>query len=176
MGNYALVDDEDFEWLNQWKWYARKHRHTYYAQRTSGKIKGKKNRDAIQMHRVIMGIEDGAIHIDHRDHHGLNNQKFNLRTATSSQNAMNRSIQAGKTRGVVWRKRDKVYYAVIKINQKSQHIGTFRDKYSAMLAYNNKAIELFGEFATLNVIPDSHPGFDSQMGDLEKEIDQALED
>lgn len=33
-GKFAIVDDEDYEYLSQFKWYAEKHRKTFYAART----------------------------------------------------------------------------------------------------------------------------------------------
>ena len=52
-GQFALVDDKDFEWLNQWKWYALKGKTTYYAARFVG---GRKNRKMILGLRVFGGL------------------------------------------------------------------------------------------------------------------------
>ena len=45
-----MVDDEDFEKLIKYKWYAHKHRNTFYA---VGSTK-KPNPIRIKMHRLIM--------------------------------------------------------------------------------------------------------------------------
>lgn len=87
-GQYALVDDEDYEYLNQWKWYARWNIFTesYYAGRSKF-VSGK--RKNIHMSRVIMDTLDNEF-CDHKDHNTLNNQKYNLRNVTRSENMKNR--------------------------------------------------------------------------------------
>lgn len=104
------------------------------------------------MHRQIMNSPTG-LEVDHRDRDRLNNQRSNLRLATRSQNATNKSIQSNNTsgyRGVYWLKRDKKWLARVGINGKFINAGLFKDKRQAALAYNKKAIELFGEFAVPN--------------------------
>lgn len=141
-GKVALVDDEDFEYLNQFKWCAHKECNTYYA------VRNAKNNGKLftqYMHNLIIGI----IGVDHKNHEGLDNQKHNLRIANKSQNAMNNmplKNMTSKYKGVSWFKRDKKWRAVI--NEK--HIGLFIDEIEAAKAYDNKAAELFGEFACLN--------------------------
>jgi len=81
-GKYALVDDEDFEYLNQWNWYAGENRSGFFAAR--GEFNGK-NMNKILMHRVIMNCEKGKV-VDHIDHNTLNNQKSNLRNCTTAEN------------------------------------------------------------------------------------------
>ena len=77
-GQVALVDDEDFEYLNQWKWCAIKSRKTYYTTRTIY-IPCKMT---VIMHRIIMNTPLDMT-VDHIDHNGLNNQKYNLRICTN---------------------------------------------------------------------------------------------
>lgn len=92
-GKYALVDDEDYNFLNQWKWYAFKcGRKTkiYYACRTIRTHKdGKIIKRNISMHRIIMTPPRNMV-IDHKDHNGLNNQKKNLKICTQIENNRNR--------------------------------------------------------------------------------------
>lgn len=86
-GQYALVDDWWFDYLNEWKWFAHWSIYTksYYAQRNEGKHP---NRTVVHMSRVIMNTPDD-MRCDHRDHDTLNNQEYNLRNVTRSQNGMN---------------------------------------------------------------------------------------
>lgn len=150
-GLFALVDDEDFEYLNQFKWHARKSRDTFYASRNL-KI-SKNNRKTIQMHRVILGTTDTKIQGDHIDGNGLNNQKSNLREATHEQNRRNtKSYKNGvsKYKGVSYRKDSKKWRSIINFNKKVIRLGYFSSEIEAAKAYDVKAKELFGEFAWLN--------------------------
>ncbi len=153
-GKIALVDNEDYEFLMQFKWYARfdKKGNYFYAVR-SLKINGKQT--TILMHRVIMGVIDSKIHIDHVNHNTLYNCKSNLRVATTSQNQANRRSQKNSTskyKGISWHKRDNNWQVSIQKDKKTFHIGGFENEADAALAYNKKALELFGEFANLNKI------------------------
>src|SRR5260370_40767547 len=73
-GKVALVDDEDFEWLNQWNWYASEDRNTFYAVRTDYST-GKRVR--IYMHRFIIAGGKGQ-EIDHKNGNGRDNQRLNF--------------------------------------------------------------------------------------------------
>ena len=151
---YALVDDEDYNRLNRWKWYARYTPGTksYYAQRYTPMKNGK--RKIIYMHRIIMDTPSN-MQTDHVNHDTLDNKKENLRICTSSQNGMNRTQHkktSSKYKGVCWHKRDKKWYAHIRINDKLTYLGAFKSEIQAAKAYNKKAKELFGEFALSNNI------------------------
>lgn len=162
-GFVALVDDEDFEFLNQWRWRAAKDRRAYYAIRDARKeerINGK--RATVRMHIVIMKPEQGVV-IDHKDGDGLNNQKTNLRTATYRQNQQNRRHRqlntASKYHGVSLDKRRKKnpWRALIRADLTSTSgiaprifLGTFATEEEAARAYDEAAKKYFGEFAKLN--------------------------
>lgn len=149
-GQIALVDDEDFEWLNQRKWWAKRHRNTFYAHCRmieTGKI--------VLMHRLILDLTDPKIQTDHKDRNGLNNQKYNLRVATNSQNTANRKSfknSTSKYLGVRLHKRDNIWEANIQKDGKLMYIGRFKTEEDAALAYNKVAQKLHGEFANLNII------------------------
>lgn len=147
-GQVALVDDEDFEYLNTFKWRTIASGNIFYASRTVT-IDGK--RINILMHGVIMGGKG----IDHIDHNGLNNQKSNLRLCTRSENMMNRRKGVNTSsiyKGVSFHKGHKKWGASIGINNKKISLGYFDTEAEAALAYNTKAIALFCEFANLNNI------------------------
>ena len=149
---FALVSNEDYEYLNQWKWCAHRDRKTFYAVRTVSK--GDRKYKTICMHQVIaerMGIKNP----DHADTNGLNNQRSNLRAATRSQQGANRNKGKNNTsgyKGVSWHKRDKKWVSRIKISGKLIHLGNFDDIKDAAKAYNEAAIKYFGEFAVLNKV------------------------
>lgn len=153
-GKFALVDDEDFENLNQWKWYALKGVSTWYAVRNVRSLDGKQH--TLQMHRFILNIHDSKIFIDHSDHDGLNNQRYNIRKCTRAQNTSNsqkRKNRLSKYKGVsfyIAKGKYKYYIAQIVHNQKKIFLGQFKIEKDAAKAYDTKAIELFGEFANIN--------------------------
>ena len=141
-GFVAQVDDEDYEYLNQWKWYVYIDRIYHYAIRTESK-----SRKRIKMHRVILNAPDN-IFVDHIDHDGLNNQRRNIRLCTNTQNQWNMKGRRNGHKGVS--KEKYCFRAAIKYQGKTIHLGSFRTESEAAQAYDIKAKELFGEFALLN--------------------------
>ncbi len=118
-----------------------------------------------KMHRLIMNVSDPKIQIDHIDGNGLNNQKFNLRQCSSSQNSMNRRKlinTSSKYKGVHKRTRatkKKTYnywVAAIKVLGKLIFLGYFPftpdGEIQAALKYNKAAIKYKKEFAKINII------------------------
>ncbi len=154
-GEKALVDDEDYEYLNQWVWKAVKNRPnaaTYVVRYKWDREK--QANQCIRMHRVIMKTPKG-MQVDHVDHNGLNNQKSNLRNCTQSQNQANRNAYgSSKYLGVSrynfgslkgW------WVARIRKDGVEKMLGYYRTEEEAALVRDKKAIELFGEFAKLNL-------------------------
>lgn len=144
---YALVDDEDYDYLNQFIWYIQKSKNTFYVIRN--KYKSKK----IYMHREILDIKDSGILTDHINGDGLNNQRYNIRTCTRQQNNMNRRLlkkSKSKYKGVYWHKKFKRWYVKIKINNKTKSLGAHKNEKNAALIYDYWANKLFKEFAYLN--------------------------
>ncbi len=144
-GKFALVDAEDYYQLSKFKWCAAGGTNTFYA---AASWRGK----GVTMHRVIMAPPDHLV-VDHIDHNGLNNCKSNLRLCTHAQNIRNTRPTKGTSsryKGVCWNKDAKKWRASIRLNRKSQHIGHFENEIDAAKAYDEKAAEVFGEFACLN--------------------------
>lgn len=155
-GKYALIDEEDFDLISQYKWYAKKIGNTFYAARAitvQGQNKHKnikRKQKTIIMHREIMKNKlKQNQEIDHINGNGLDNRKCNLRLCNRSENMMNQRIKKGTSqyKGVRW---DKKWRAQITYNKKQKHLGFFNNEIDAAKAYDKKAKELFGEFAKLN--------------------------
>lgn len=142
-GKFALVDDEDYEYLMQWKWRLSDR----YAARWSRKHEGFEPRRLIYMHRVIhMAPED--MMVDHKNQIELDNRRSNLRTASDSQNMGNRKISRNNkvgAKGVCFH--NGRFQASINIDHKSVYLGRFSTAEEANAAYAKAAKEHFGEFS-----------------------------
>ena len=141
-GQFAIVDDDDFEWLSQWKWYAHKRPCTFYAERTEV-ISGRKVK--VWMHRLISGTPERQF-TDHIDGNGLNNVRQNLRNVSHQDNMVNRARwRRGSTsqyRGAYLDKRDGRWFSSITINGRNIHIGRFATPEDAASAYEKRRAEL----------------------------------
>jgi len=144
-GKVAVVDAGDYENLCGYNWFARRSGNTFYAHRSQdGTI--------IAMHREILKPPAGLM-CDHKDHNGLNNTRNNLRLCTAAQNQYNQRPQTGGTskyKGVYWDENRRKWRAEIGYGGRLIHIGRFDYETDAAIAYDDRAIELFGEFAFLN--------------------------
>jgi len=125
-GEYALVDDEDFKYLNQWKWFLRD---TGYAVRTDYRRLGfkKYKMKRIYMHRVVNDTPDN-LQTDHINRNKLDNRASNLRTVTNQQNAFNASLNKANnsgTKGVCWSENRNKWCAYIHIDNKAIPLGRF---------------------------------------------------
>lgn len=144
---FAIVDEADFEWLNQWKWSYSSSGYAYRHQYGMGRI------ITIRMHRLIMSTPD-KMETDHINGNKLDNRRANLRICTKSKNNMNRKSTVGssKYKGVCWDKNKCKWLTRIKINGKQIFVGRFANESEAAKAYNEMAKKLFKDFARLNII------------------------
>lgn len=149
-GKVALVDDSDYEELNQHKWHASKYGRSYYALRREYTPKRKN----IYMHREVLGIRDSPDKIpDHISGDGLDNQKKNLRICSHKENTRNSRLSKNNTsgyKGVSWLKREKRWHSQIVVNRKLVYIGNYFCLMKAVRAYDEAATKYFGDFANLN--------------------------
>lgn len=142
-GKRAVVDDEDYEFLNQWKWHINRD--------TPSRMMGsRKNRKRQDMGRLLMNNPVGKV-VDHKNRNRLDNRRANLRICTKKQNLANRGVNKNSTtgyKGVHFDSRHKSYNVVIK----GKHIGSYKTLEEAAVVYDKKATELYGEFAYLNFL------------------------
>lgn len=147
----AWVDEEDYENLARYTWCALEIRggKKFYAVRNSSLRSGP--RKTLLMHREILQASS-PLQVDHVDGNGLNNQRSNLRLATSAENAHNQASRGGTSsfKGVTRHKKAGSWQAQIKVSGKHQYLGLFKSEIDAARAYDRAAIELHGKFARLN--------------------------
>ena len=149
-GKFALVDDAEAGKVLPWKWYAQKDKNTFYAKRCVRKPDG--TRMKLQMHRVIMGITNHSIQVDHRSGNGLDNRRSNLRVATHGQNQRNAAKRKDNTsgmRGVGWNKHAGKWQARIRANGKRIHLGYFTDIAAAKAARTAAELKYHGQFSAV---------------------------
>ena len=154
-GKYTIVDPQRYEELAKYKWFAVRSESGYYALRMTKAKKGSGVRQkGVRMHRVILKPTKGKF-IDHINHNGLDNRRANLRICTAQQNTWNKRKQRGnyssKYKGVTWLRSENKWQVRIVCNGKRIFIGYFDDEKAAAMAYDDKAKELFGEYAALNL-------------------------
>jgi hypothetical protein len=142
-----LVDEEDWHKLMQSSW-----------SNNTGYAMGQIDKKYWRMHRYIMQITDSNIFIDHINGNRLDNRKENLRKVTPAENSMNKKPRnnentTSKYKGVNKSSSNKFNVLVTK-DGISYRLGLFINEKDAARAYNEKAKELFGEFANLNIIED----------------------
>lgn len=151
-GSIALIDNEDYRKVSCYSWYLHK---GGYAART---IKKNGKTILIFLHHFITDTDSKYI-VDHVNGNRLDNRKLNLRVVTAQQNAFNRARNKNKVssiyKGVFWDKEKSLWLSLIKLNGKSRHLGYFKSEVDAACAYNEKAKELFGEYARLNDVPEN---------------------
>jgi len=125
-GKYAIVDDEDFEYLNQWKWniswngYATRSQHIRLGV-------GKYTSKGVWMHRIINNTPKNLI-TDHINMNKLDNRRCNLRDADKSLNGINRGKNKNNTsgcKGVSWDSWTNMWRAELMIKGNKVRMGRF---------------------------------------------------
>jgi hypothetical protein len=137
-----IFDIQDFAEVSKYNWWI-----------SNGYVVSKVKNKTLKLHNLIMNPPEGLV-VDHKNGNPLDNKQLNLRICTQHENTLNsknRSNSSIKYKGVDKRNNGK-YRARIMIDGKREHIGDFDTGIEAALAYNEKAKELFGEFARLNEI------------------------
>lgn len=141
-GKFAIVDEADYDVLNQWNWY---YVENGYAARWGT--------PRMSMHRLINGTPKG-MHTDHINGNKLDNRRCNLRTCTQGQNCANKRPDRDKKLSVFKgvRKSGSGFRVGICVGGKWRELGTFPTEAEAAQEYNRAALKRSGSFARLNPI------------------------
>ena len=146
-GKCSTLVDSEYSYLSKYVWY----RDSYgYAVRKVKPLGGKWTN--IKMHREIIDAPKDKF-VDHINGDRLDNRRANLRLCNNSENLRNRGKNKNNAcgyKGVYWKKDAKKFVAKIYDGDKSIHLGYFEFPEDGAKAYDEKAKEIFGEFANLN--------------------------
>lgn len=147
-GKYALIDKSSVDRISKHRWAAHKIGNTWYAARKDRNANGK----MVFMHREVMECPNGMV-VDHVNRDGLDNRLSNLRVCSHSQNIQNKKIQKNNSSGwigVNWSRVSQKWQAGVALNGKNTHVGLFLCPIEAAIARDVAAIEVYGEYASLN--------------------------
>jgi hypothetical protein len=149
-GKVALIDENDWELISQFKWCAAREGSGHWVA-----IADVGNKRYVKMHRLILGAKEGD-EVDHINRDSLDNRRENLRLVTEAwqQNA-NKDKRANTSsiyKGVCWDAGRGRWTAYIDKDRRRKFLGRFKSEAEAALAYNEKAAEWFGEYAVLNEV------------------------
>jgi len=157
-GKSAVVDDDDFELVNRFRWYAVNCSGIIYAKTGSSyastHINGKRKRWQAHMylHRFLLHPPEGFV-VDHKNSNPLDCRRDNMRICKQKHNTYNRrklTIGQSKYKGIKFHGRDCIWEAHIQIEGRRYYLGRSRNETLAALLYDKGACELFGEYASLN--------------------------
>lgn len=139
-GYEAMVDDDDYDRVSQYKWQILPAPHTIYAKRSHYPF-GYKRAVTERLHRFIMNAP-GGVEVDHIDRNGLNCQRYNLRFATRSEQSLNRAHYGPhKYKGVY--PYDGKFVVKIRKDYRTLHFGTYDTEDEAVIVHAIEFKKLF---------------------------------
>lgn len=155
-GYHAIVDDDDFEAVNQYQWNTagpRPLHRSFYAQRATVLPSGK--RGSQLMHLFLWerwGLKRPPT-IDHVNGNGIDNRRSNLRAATNVQNLANQPPRRHNPlglKGVIFDAFCGLYKASIMVHGRQMNLGRFKHPDAAARVRDQWAFAIYGDFAYLN--------------------------
>ncbi len=145
-GKFVIVDDEDYDHLNQWKW--------FYDGRYATRTQERPKRTSIRMHQIIAKHPGGRkIVTDHINGNKLDNRKKNLRLISQSRNTRNSRYKksSSRYRGVAWDKLRKRWKAFAFHGGRIINIGRYDSEIEAVIARDRMVWDLFHDRSLLNL-------------------------
>lgn len=138
----AVVDDEDFERVSQYKWRCEKdHKHPAYF-----RVRGSVNSKEVYLHRFILELQKTTLVVDHIDRNTLNNQKSNLRLVTQRENLANSCRRNTDLEFIYIRKKVNKHTTSFSVESKLENFKTltFNNYEDALLVRDKLMVEKFG--------------------------------
>lgn len=146
LGQVALCDEQDFEFLCRFKWSIHPLRHSCLATTNVGG-------QTFSMHQLVL-LLDKPCWVNHRDRNLLNNCRDNLRPVNGTLFLATRAKATGfyssQYKGVSWKRKERNWTATIKVGKSNTNLGTFNSEEAAARAYDAAAREAWGDFAFQN--------------------------
>lgn len=146
-GMQTAVDDDLYDWLNQWKW--------RYAKRVGGRKGGDVVRTLhgydndginkvviLKMASILCPVAPGFV-VDHIDRDPLNNQRSNLRRATYRMNVLNTSARSNNRTGekhIHWAHAKQRYVVQLPVSLGHRSYAAFKTIEEAIL-YRDKKLK-----------------------------------
>ena len=150
-GKVGMLDTVDIPKVKEYRWRAFWSRYTWYVITTVHSFRGPRS---FMMHRLILDTPQNKS-VDHRNHNGLVNNRFNIRHSDAVTNKYNsRPYNNLKYKGIAkcWWRNPVRYQARITVDKKRISLGYYFTEIDAARAYNKAAIIYHKEFAYLNPI------------------------
>lgn len=152
IGGTVLVSPGDYRVAKMYRWRVNKDGYAgawvYDAQAKRGRC--------LLLHRLVCRVADDVL-VDHKNRDRLDATRENLRPATPSANSANRTKTrkgtSSRYRGVTLHAATGKWQAGAKQFDTFHHCGLFESEEAAARAYDDKARELWGEFAACNFPP-----------------------
>lgn len=145
---FTLIDAADAALIENVSLYLSRRKDTFYVKAYVRKVGTR-----TLLHRLILGVTDSDIHIDHINGDPLDNRRENLRVATRQENMFNRRPDrhtSSQYKGVSWERRARRWRSELRTNGVTHFLGRFASEEDAARAYDAAARDLFGEYAYLN--------------------------
>ena len=145
-GGQFIFDLEDYDKIKNYTWSRRNEGYAGCTRKENGKPR------IYNAYRIIMGVEDSKLEVDHINGDKWDNRKCNLRIVTHADNTKNRKLDKRNKSGYTGVKETKTgtWNAQIYCDGKRINLGTYKTKEEAVKARKAGEEKYFGKFAHEN--------------------------